>query len=212
MLSPRGAGGGRTSTASWRLWSKRSERNNRLLAVTAFPLKCVSLVRRPMERWGVRKSVAGLPGHSLAAKGGNEGCLSGRLVRPRRASTAFLIDLGISTAGGTGHHRHRPRQHRPGITSPSACIPSFPSIPSLPSLDLFDRACLFRSTPCAEQAEQVEQKYRPESPPCSVPFRGMRGTSGTDGTKTSALSGYLVPGVPPVPFPLWNGTRIASMT
>ncbi|HRT24060.1 MAG TPA: hypothetical protein P5033_08280 [Anaerohalosphaeraceae bacterium] len=36
MLSPRGAGGGLTSTASWRLWSKRSERNNRLLAVTFF--------------------------------------------------------------------------------------------------------------------------------------------------------------------------------
>ena len=31
-----GGGGGLTSTASWRLWSKRSERNNRLLAVTFF--------------------------------------------------------------------------------------------------------------------------------------------------------------------------------
>ena len=50
MLSPWGAGGGLTNTASWRLWSKRSERNNRLLAVTAFPYKCESLVRRPMER------------------------------------------------------------------------------------------------------------------------------------------------------------------
>jgi len=34
----------------------------------------------------------------------------------------------------------------------------------------------------------------------------MRGTSGTDGTKTSALYGYIVPSVPPVPFHLWNGT------
>jgi len=32
-----GGGGGLTSTASWRLWSKLSERNNRLLAVTFFP-------------------------------------------------------------------------------------------------------------------------------------------------------------------------------
>ena len=54
---------------------------------------------------GVRKSVAGLSGHSLAAKGGNEGCLSGRLVRPGRASTFSLIDPGIGTAVGTGHHR-----------------------------------------------------------------------------------------------------------
>ena len=124
---------------------------------TAFTFKCGSLAARANGAWGVGKSVDGSSGNSLAAKGGNEGCLSGRLVRPRRASTAFLIDPGIGTAGGTRHHRHRSRQHRPEITSPSACIPSFPSIPSLPSLDLFDRACLFRSTPCAEQAEQVEQ-------------------------------------------------------
>ena len=32
------------------MWSKYNERSNRLLAVTAFPLKCVSLARRPMER------------------------------------------------------------------------------------------------------------------------------------------------------------------
>jgi len=36
MMAP-GGGGGLTCTASWRLWSKRSERNNRLLAVTLFP-------------------------------------------------------------------------------------------------------------------------------------------------------------------------------
>ena len=45
---------------------------------------------------GVRESVTDLLRHSLPAKGGNEGCLSGRLVRPRRASTAFLIDLRIA--------------------------------------------------------------------------------------------------------------------
>ena len=43
---------------------------------------------------GVRESVTDLLRHSLPAKGGNEGCLSGRLVRPRRASTFFLIDAG----------------------------------------------------------------------------------------------------------------------
>lgn len=54
---------------------------------------CGGLRRGPMERGGVRKSVAGMSGHSLAAKGGNGGCLSGRLARPRRASTAFIISL-----------------------------------------------------------------------------------------------------------------------
>ena len=39
---------------------------------------------------GVRESVTDLLRHSLPAKGSNEGCLSGRLVRPRRASTALL--------------------------------------------------------------------------------------------------------------------------
>ena len=62
----------------------------------------------PLEGSGVtdqQESVAGLPGHSLTAKGGNEGCWSGCLGRSaaenqtdRRASTAFLIDLGIGTA------------------------------------------------------------------------------------------------------------------
>ena len=60
--------------------------------LTAFPLKCGSRRRRPMERGGGRESVADLLRHSLTAKGGNEGCLSGRLVRPGRASTAFFID------------------------------------------------------------------------------------------------------------------------
>ena len=52
-------------------------------------------------RWGGRESVAGLSGHSLTAKGGNRGCWSGCLgggfagdQTDRRASTAFLIDLG----------------------------------------------------------------------------------------------------------------------
>ena len=31
---------------------------------------------------GVREFVAGLSGHNLTAKGGNEGCRSGRLCRP----------------------------------------------------------------------------------------------------------------------------------
>ena len=80
--------------------------------LTAFPLKCGSLVRRPMEREGVRKSVADLLRHSLAAKGGNEGCWSGCLGRSvaenqtdRRASTFFLIGPGISTTVGIWHHR-----------------------------------------------------------------------------------------------------------
>ncbi len=80
--------------------------------LTAFPLKCGSWRRRPMERGGGRESVADLLRHSLIAKGGNEGCWSGCLGRStaenqtdRRASTAFLIDLGIGTAAGTGHHR-----------------------------------------------------------------------------------------------------------
>ena len=53
-----------------------------LLTVTAFPYICGE---------SVRKFVGGLPGHNLAAKGGIEGCLSGRLVRPGRASTAFIL-------------------------------------------------------------------------------------------------------------------------
>ena len=62
--------------------------------LTAFPLKCGSRRRRPMERGGGRESVADLLRHSLTAKGGNGGCLSGRPRRPRRASTAFLIGPG----------------------------------------------------------------------------------------------------------------------
>lgn len=65
-----------------------------------------------MERGGGRESVAELLRHRLIAKGGNEGCWSGCLVRSaaenqtaRPASTAFLIDPGIGTAAGTGHHR-----------------------------------------------------------------------------------------------------------
>ena len=80
--------------------------------LTAFPLKCGSRMRRPMERGGGRESVADLLRHSLTAKGGNEGCWSGCLGRStaenqtdRRASTAFLIGLDIGTAAGTGRHR-----------------------------------------------------------------------------------------------------------
>ena len=46
---------------------------------------------------GVRKIVGGLSVHNLAAKGGIEACLSVRLVRPGRASTAFLIGPHIDT-------------------------------------------------------------------------------------------------------------------
>ena len=53
-----------------------------LLSVTAFPYICGE---------GVSKFVGGLSGHKLAAKGGIEGCLSGRLVRPGRANTAFIL-------------------------------------------------------------------------------------------------------------------------
>ena len=67
--------------------------------------------------------------------------------------------------------------------------------------------------------EQMEQESQPESGFCSVPFHPLCGTSGTSGTEKSTRSndkaGYpwksltgLVPSVPPVPFPLWNGTRI----
>ena len=56
--------------------------------MTAFPYFCGE---------GVSKFVGGLSGHNLAAKGGIEGCLSGRLVRPGRASTAFLIGPHIDT-------------------------------------------------------------------------------------------------------------------
>ena len=80
--------------------------------LTAFPLKCGSRRRRPMERGGGRESVADLLRHSLTAKGGNRGCWSGCLGRStaenqtdRRASTAFLIDLGIGTTAETGYHR-----------------------------------------------------------------------------------------------------------
>ena len=80
--------------------------------LTAYPLKCGSRRRRPMERGGGRESVADLLRHSLTAKGGNEGCWSGCLGRSsaenqtdRRASTAFHIDLVIGTAAGPGYHR-----------------------------------------------------------------------------------------------------------
>ena len=85
--------------------------------LTAFPYKCGSLVRWPSVREGVRESLADLFRQSLPAKGGNRGCWSGCLGRSaaenqidRRASTAFLIGLGIGTAVGTGHHR--PGNHR----------------------------------------------------------------------------------------------------
>ena len=92
--------------------------------LTAYSLKCGSRRRRPMEREGVRKSVAGLPWHSLAAKGGNGGCWSGCLGRSaaesqtdRRASTASFIDPGIGTAAGTRHHR-------PGSSTSAQTLPS----------------------------------------------------------------------------------------
>ena len=80
--------------------------------LTAFPLKCGSRRRWPMERGGGRESVADLLRHSLTAKGSIEGCWSGCLGRStaenqtdRRASTAFLIDPGIASAAGTGYPR-----------------------------------------------------------------------------------------------------------
>ena len=80
--------------------------------LTSFPYKCGSLVRRPSVRGGVRESLADLLRQSLPAKGGNEGCLSGRLVRPRRASTAFYIGPGnaLPLEHGTicPTHRHLP--------------------------------------------------------------------------------------------------------
>ena len=80
--------------------------------LTASPLKCGSLGRRPMERGGGRESVADLFGHSLTAKGGNGGCWSGCLGRStaenqtdRRASTAFHIGPGIDRNKESRHHR-----------------------------------------------------------------------------------------------------------
>lgn len=77
-------------------------RNNRLLTVTAFLLKCGSLAARANGAEGVRETVAGLSGHSLTAKGGNRGCWSGCLgggsdgdQTDRRASTFSLINAGI---------------------------------------------------------------------------------------------------------------------
>ena len=51
------------------------------------------------------------PALRLPAKGGNEGCLSGRLVRPRRASTVFISTSASaqkknpSTIGPDYHYR-----------------------------------------------------------------------------------------------------------
>lgn len=77
-----------------------------------FLYKCGSLAARANGAEGVRESVAGLPGHSLTAKGGNRGCWSGCLgggfagdQTDRRASTFFLMGAGISTAAGSRHHR-----------------------------------------------------------------------------------------------------------
>ena len=63
MMAP-GGGGGLTCTASWRLWSKRSERNNRLLAVTFF-LICA---KRGAERPQVSDRSARRGGKSLAVE------------------------------------------------------------------------------------------------------------------------------------------------
>ena len=61
---------------------------------------------------GQQESVADMFGHSLTAKGGNEGCWSGcygggeaEIKTDRRAITAFYMDSGISTVVGTGLHR-----------------------------------------------------------------------------------------------------------
>ena len=66
-----------------------------------FLYKCAGICARANGAEGVRESVAGLPGHSLTAKGGNRGCWSGCLCcssaeaqTDRRASTAFLIGPG----------------------------------------------------------------------------------------------------------------------
>ena len=98
--------------------------------LTAFPYKCGSRMRRPIVREGVRESLADLLRQSLTAKGGNRGCWSGcygrsaaENITDRRASTAFYMDGGIGTTGGTGHHRLE--------SSTSAC--SFVSIVSLVS-------------------------------------------------------------------------------
>ena len=97
--------------------------------LTAFPLKCGSLRRRPMERGGGRESVADLLRHSLTAKGGNEGCWSGCLgggsagdQTDRRASTAFLFDLGIGTSAGIGYHRLVPFRSGTDGTSETKCV------------------------------------------------------------------------------------------
>ena len=63
MMAPEG-GGEVTCTACWRLWSKRSERNSRLLAVTLFPL----CAKRGAERPQVSDRSALRIGKSLAVE------------------------------------------------------------------------------------------------------------------------------------------------
>ena len=92
--------------------ARRTGRPAGLLAVTAFPLMCGGFAAKANGAESVRKSVPGLSGYSLAAKGGNECCWSGCLWRSaaetqtdRRASTAFLIGSYMGTAAGIADHR-----------------------------------------------------------------------------------------------------------
>ena len=71
---------------SWRLWSKRQRAEQPTADRDRFSFN---------RGEGARKFVGGLSGHNLAAKGGIEGCLSGRLVRPGRASTAYHYILAM---------------------------------------------------------------------------------------------------------------------
>ena len=92
--------------------------------LTFYPYKCVSLVRLPSVRGGVRESLADLLRQSLPAKGGNRGCWSGCLVRSaaenqtdRRASAFFSIGQKISTITRIRYYRPYTKQYFVGVVT-----------------------------------------------------------------------------------------------
>ena len=74
----------------------------------------------------VSESVTDLLRHSLAAKGGIDGCLSGRLVRPRRASTALikLSEWFADPITALLFHSDSDGSYRPSVFIPSLHIRS----------------------------------------------------------------------------------------
>lgn len=74
----------------------------------------------------VSESVTDLLRHSLAAKSGIDGCLSGRLVRPRRASTALikLSEWFADPITALLFHSDSDGSYRPSVFIPSLHIRS----------------------------------------------------------------------------------------